>query len=191
MSFDNVRLPDDIERGAAGGPTFNTEITALRNGHEQRRAVWSRARQAWDIGYSIQAAVDYVRILNFFYARQGRFRGFRFRDWSDYSVSDESFGTGDGSTVEFQLVKNYTSGTTTYTRRITRPVDAIVVTGDGAVDYETGLVTYPIAPTTGTALQWTGEFDIPCRFNTDVLNTSIEHLNAMGAPSIPVVEILE
>ena len=191
MSFDNIRLPDDIERGAVGGPTFNTEITAIRNGQEQRRAVWSRSRQAWDIGYSIQAASDYVRILNFFYARQGRFRGFRFRDWSDYSVDDEVFGTGDGTTTEFQLIKSYTSGTTTYARRITRPVDPVIVTGAGMVDYSTGLVTYAVAPSDGTALSWTGEFDIPCRFDTDVLNTNVEHLNAMGAPSIPVIEILE
>lgn len=189
--FDDVRLPDDIERGAVGGPVFNTEITDLRSGFEQRRAVWSRARQRWDIGYAIQHAVDYHRVRDFFYARQGRFRGFRFKDWSDYSVTDEQFAVADGTSTVYRLVKEYTSGGVTYVRLITRPVMGATASGGGAIDLGTGAVTYGAAPASGTALTWTGEFDVPVRFDVDELNANILHLDALGVPSIPVLEILE
>jgi hypothetical protein len=32
MSFDDVRLPDNIEKGAVGGPRFQTSIVKLGSG---------------------------------------------------------------------------------------------------------------------------------------------------------------
>ena len=189
MAIDDVRLPVDIEQGAVGGPTWNTEITGIGSGAEQRRAVWSHPRQQWDVGYGVQSREDFQAVLGFFYARRGRLRGFRFRDWSDYQADGELFGTGDGAATEFQLVRRYGG----FVRRITHPVDPIVLSlATGAtIDYGTGVVTYADAPADGVALRWTGEFDVPVRFDVDALNANVTHYDAISAPSIPIVEIFE
>jgi uncharacterized protein (TIGR02217 family) len=56
-------------------------------------------------------------VIAFFYARAGKARGFRFKDWKDYQATSEavvSIGSGN-----FQLVKRYASGSQTYIRTIT------------------------------------------------------------------------
>ena len=41
MAFHEVRFPDDISRGARGGPERRTQIVELASGHEERNASWS------------------------------------------------------------------------------------------------------------------------------------------------------
>lgn len=210
MAFPAYRLPPDIEEGAQGGPEFSTVIQEAVSGQEQRVKVWAKCRAKYDIGYSVLHSDDpvgsYRAVLALFYAHNGRFRAFRFKDWGDYQASDTSFGTGDGAETEFQLSKTYdpslillnTPGTYTYTREIylTSTTPVIEVNGvvkTAGVDYNigaTGLVTFTSAPTTGHALTWTGEFDIPVRFDVDhlpfVLNVnSIAQING-----IPLREVI-
>lgn len=44
-------------------------------------------------------------------------------------------------------------------------------------------------PQASDALTWAGEFDVPCRFDTDQMKASIEHYNLYAWGNIPVVEI--
>ena len=44
MAFDEVRLPTTVEKGALGGPTFNTTVKVLSNGYEQRNQNWSTTK---------------------------------------------------------------------------------------------------------------------------------------------------
>jgi uncharacterized protein (TIGR02217 family) len=46
-------------------------------------------------------------ILDFFYARNGKAYGFRFKDWMDYQLVHESIAVGDGVTKTFQVIKVY------------------------------------------------------------------------------------
>ena len=48
MAFHEVRFPDNISRGARGGPERRTQIVELASGDEERNASWanSRARRA-------------------------------------------------------------------------------------------------------------------------------------------------
>jgi uncharacterized protein (TIGR02217 family) len=196
MAFDNVRLPDDIERGAKGGPKFQTSIIALGNGSEQRNVDWLRTRASFDVGYGIQSKSDFAEIIKFFYARQGKARGFRFKDWSDYQATDQEIGTGDGVTVAFQLIKDYTS-LVTYRRTITRPVTgSVVVKVDGVttavtVNTTTGVVTFAVAPALDATITASFEFDIPVRFDTDELILDLETFDAASIGSVPLIEILE
>lgn len=199
MSFDEVRLPITVEKGATGGPGFNTTVLELSSGHEQRNQNWSVARGEWDIGYGIQSKADLALVLAFFYARRGKARGFRFRDWSDYEVTTQKqFGTGDGTDTTFQLSIPYTSGGVTYTRNISKPVASTVrvwvnsvelASSAFAVNESTGIVTFDTAPPDTHILEWTGEFDVPVRFDTDQLNVSMEIFNAGTIPTIPIVEL--
>ena len=198
MSFDEVRLPTEVEKGAVGGPMFNTSILELSSGHEQRNQNWSQSRASYDISYGIQNEDDLFEVITFFYARRGRARGFRFKDWSDYQITSRiGFAVGDGIETAFQLNRDYTSGAVTHTRNITKPVSGTVriwvnsveQLSGWSVDTETGIVTFSVAPTDTHIIEWLGEYDVPVRFDTDQLNVSVEIFNAGTVPSIPLVEL--
>lgn len=198
MSFHDVQLPEHIERGAQGGPTFSTRVVTLKNGIEYRNADWARARHRWDLGYGIQELADLQEVLEFFYARQGRLHSFRFKDWSDYLATDQLIGVGNGSQNEFQLVRVYSSGPSQYTRTVTKPVaGTVTVKGDGlplaviGTDTLTGIVTLAGAPPLGIQITASFEFDIPVRFDVDSIPINIQTFNAGTITSLPVIEVLE
>lgn len=216
MAVHEVRLPDDIERGAVGGPQFKTLVHESDTGFEQRDIKWSQARGSWDISYGIMAIDDpdslktVVSDINaFFRAREGRAHSFRFKDWSDFEIGDPSdpsndnqpIGVGDDSTVNFQIFKRYTSGGINYDRTLYKIVqgtlsvfiDAVLqVEGGGndyTVDYDTGIITFNLAPTAGQTISIACEFDVLVRFNTDKLNISVETFNAGSIPGIEIIEL--
>src|SRR5690606_27702838 len=118
----------------------------------------------------------------FFRARRGRARGFRFRDWTDYTAQGQPIGTGDGETAVFQLAKRYESGGVAVIRPLRKPVaGTVAVYLDGAaqssgfsVDDTTGEVTFGTAPAEGVAVTVDCEFDVPVRFDSDSLSASID-----------------
>ena len=119
MAFHEVRFPDNISRGARGGPERRTQIVELASGDEERNASWANSRRRYDVAYGIRRADDLAAVVAFFEARNGRLHGFRFKDWGDHksclpsgtpSPTDQAIGTGDGATTAFQLVKRYASG---------------------------------------------------------------------------------
>lgn len=196
MSFDEVQLPEEVEKGASGGPQFKTTVITQSNGFEKRNVDWALARGEWDIGYGIQSLEDLYDVINFFYARQGRARGFRFKDWSDYQGVEENLGVGDGVQVAFQLRRQYVSGVVTYNRPITKPVAGTtrvflngIETFAFTVSTLTGIVTLGAPAGAGVVVTSTFDFDVPVRFDTDKLNINLEIFNAGSIPSIPVVEL--
>ncbi len=198
MAFHDVRLPDDVEKGATGGPEFMTTIVGMSSGQEQRNIDWSEVKGSWDIAYGVQDKDDFDVCKGFFYARRGRAYGFRFKDWGDYEVEDEQIGLGDAAEDEFQLVKTYeVDGPLPYIRRITRPVaDTLVVKLDGVVTTAftldaLGVVNMNTAPGTGVVVTASFEFDVPVRFDTDKFNLELYHADAGAIGSLPICEIRE
>jgi len=206
MAFHEIRFPDNISRGARGGPERRTQIVELSSGDEERNANWANSRRRYDAAYGVRRTDDLAAVVAFFEARNGRLYGFRWRDWGDYKsclpsqtpvASDQAIGTGDGVTTAFQLVKSYTSGAQTWTRTITKPVaGSVIVAFDGttqntgwSVDITTGLVTFTTAPANATAITAGFEFDVPVRFDTDRLDVThdIERLGSIT--SIPLIEV--
>ena len=127
-----------ISRGARGGPQRRTQIVTLASGDEERNASWANSRRVYDAAYGIRRADDLASVIGFFAARNGRLRGFRWKDWADYksclpsaSITgfDQPFGTGDGTTTAFQLKKLYISGGQTWPRTILKPVAGTVQAG--------------------------------------------------------------
>ena len=206
MAFHEVRFPDDISRGARGGPERRTQIVELASGDEERNASWVNSRRRYDVAYGIRRADDLAAVVAFFEARNGRLYGFRFKDWADYksclpsqapSATDLVIGTGDGMTTAFQLVKTYTSGGQTWTRTITKPVAGTVLLAvDGSeqasgwsIDTTTGLVIFNTAPASGTTITAGFEFDVPVRFDTDTLDVTLDLERLGSITSIPLLEI--
>lgn len=204
MAFDNIRLPDDIERGAQGGPRFRTTVITLSSGFERRNRDWEQTRGAWDIGYGLQRKDQFDDVVAFFYARNGRARGFRFKDWLDFQLARQAIGVTDGTNATFQIFRRYTSGTVTFDRLLTKPVAGTVLVwvngvaitlGAGAdefqVDTTTGIITLgaTLAAQTGTTVESQCEFDVPVRFDTDALDLVADTEIAATIPQIPIIEV--
>lgn len=206
MAFHEVRFPDNISRGARGGPERRTQIVELASGDEERNASWANSRRRYDVAYGIRRADDLSAVVAFFEARNGRLHGFRFKDWADHksclpsqtpSPTDQAIGSGDGTTTAFQLVKRYASGSQTWTRTITKPVAGTVrVALDGAeqvdgwsVDTTNGVVTFDAAPVAGVAITAGFAFDVPVRFDTDTLDVTLDIERLGSITSIPLLEI--
>ena len=202
--FDDTRLDEEIERGSLGGPQFLTANVRLRSGHRKATSLWTEPLAQWDVTYGIRELDDqgaisgFTKLLAFFYARQGSARSFRFKDWFDYQVTDEPFGTGDAAETVFQLKKLYTdAGGFQFPKNITKIVSTPSIYVDGAlqtitthytIDLTTGIVTFVSPPGSGLALTWTGEHDKHVSFLTDKLTFSYDVVNAGSIPSIMIIE---
>lgn len=194
MAFDNVRLPEQIERDSKTIPRFQTSVVTLGRGAEQRNVDWAIQRSRFDISYGIQDEDDYHEVRDFFYARLGKARGFLFKDWSDYKAKNQLLGIGNGVQTTFQLVKRYVSSVT-YIRTILAPVDGTVkayingVLTPVSVNLLTGQITFLSPPAASTAITAEFEFDVPVRFDVDELPIQIHIFSAASIGSIELVEL--
>lgn len=208
MAFHEIRFPANLSFGSVGGPERRTEIVTLANGFEERNTPWVHSRRRYDAGVGLRSLNDVETLIAFFEARTGQLHGFRWKDWSDYksclpsgtpTAEDQLIGTGDGVTTEFQLQKTYLSGLQHYTRPIRKPVlgtVVVAVAGDAkieglefSVNPESGQIAFNLAPDLGTRVTAGFEFDVPVRFDTDRIQTSVASFQAGDIPSVPVVEI--
>ncbi|MZR14040.1 TIGR02217 family protein [Maritimibacter sp. DP07] len=208
MSFHEVRFPPTLSFGSVGGPERRTEVVTLANGFEERNTPWAHSRRRYDAGLGMRSLDDIETLIAFFEARQGQLHGFRWKDWADYKSTkpsreidplDQPLGEGDGVEHVFQLVKVYASGTNTYARPIVKPVAGSVTvaiagvpqveTVDYEVDTTSGTITFAAPPPVGAAVSAGFEFDVPVRFDTDRIRTSVASFQAGEVPDVPVVEV--
>ena len=208
MAFHDIRFPANLSFGATGGPERRTEIVTLANGFEERNTPWRHSRRRFDAGVGLRSLDDIAQLVAFFEAREGQLHGFRWKDWGDYKscapsrspdALDQKIAEGDEVTRVIPLVKRYVSGQQSYLRPITKPVAGtvrIAIGGDEVqegidfdVDVTTGLVTFAHAPDIGADVTAGFEFDVPVRFDTDRIETSVSSFQAGQAPSVPVVEV--
>jgi len=208
MNFHDIRFPAALSFGALGGPERRSEIVTLTNGHEERNTPWQHSRRKYDAGKALQS-LDAIEVLvAFFEARQGQIYGFRWKDWSDFKsckpseevgYGDQLLATADGVTTSFGLLKSYDSGPHTYERPITKPVEGTVIVGlagerqvEGVhyeVDADLGQVIFANAPLEGTDVTAGFEFDVPVRFDTDRIVSSMARFQAGEVPDVPVIEV--
>jgi uncharacterized protein (TIGR02217 family) len=198
MSFHDIQFPTDISYGSVGGPGFLTEVIEMSSGYEQRNQKWVYPRERWNVAYGIKTKALLITLRDFFMARRGRAYGFRFKNHDDYEGIFQEIGLGDGSTVDFQLIKTYTDDGGSIDRKITRPVSGTVTVYKDSVeqvsgwtcDYDTGIITFGAAPDSGEVVTADFEFDVPMRFDTDYLPIAFSEYEAR-AVNVPIVEIKE
>jgi len=208
MAFHEVRFPANLSFGSVGGPERRTEVVTLANGYEERNTPWAHSRRRYDAGAGMRSLDDIEELVAFFEARRGRMHGFRWKDWGDFKsclpsqtvgFADQVIGIGDGVRTTFQLTKTYRSGFEDYARPVSKPVVGTIrvgVQGDPqvelvhyTVDAATGIVTFGTAPDVGVEVTAGFEFDVPVRFDTDILQVSVASFQAGDLPAVPVVEV--
>ena len=268
MAFLEIKFPDKIAYGSSFGPSWRTDVTRVASGFETRDSKWANSLYMGDVSSGIKEEPDMQELIAFFHEVRGRAYGFRFKDWGDFTATDQPLLPDGGATV--QLRKVYGTGANNYGRTITKPVDGTVTlkrNGSAFTDYTldttTGEVTlnadmvfisniaqdasgtvtatghglstgdeihidnvygmdevngnvYGITvvdedtftlgvDTTGyteyrfggtaskfvqssESLTWSGEFDVPVRFDTDELSVVFEDYQIQST-SAPIVEI--
>lgn len=204
MAFYEVQFPTEISRGSTGGPTRLTSITTLRSGYEVRNTPWSAPLHTYDASTGIRTLTDLSDFIDFWHAMYGPLHGFRWKDWADYrsavptiDFDDQTIGTGTGSLTTFQLIKTYAASSASYVRTITKPVSGTVRVGVNGVEQTsgwsvnttTGVVTFVTAPTNGHVVTAGFEFDVPVRFDDDVLRVSLEGWEVGNISSLPLKEL--
>lgn len=208
MGFHEIRFPANLSFGSVGGPERRTEIVTLANGFEERNTPWAHSRRRYDAGVGLRSLDDVEALIAFFEARRGQLNGFRWKDWADYKSCpaskrithlDQEIGRGDGVKRVFQLSKTYVSGLESYQRPILKPVPGTVRVGladdpqietiDFEVDTTTGEIQFAVPPDVGVKVSAGFEFDVPVRFDTDRIATSVASFQAGDVPTVPVVEV--
>lgn len=150
------------------------EISNFEGRQERRKLISALQLRTWDLSNSLLTVAEQESLDAFYLARNGRFDSFSFLPPINHDriIKGLSVGTGNGSTVDFDL------DNVDYFRRVylgsgTRnsayvdgtPVSATFTNTDGSL---TSKVTYAAAPGSSTVL--TVDIDVYriCRFNSNL-----------------------
>lgn len=167
------------------GLTWDTTKTPLFSTGVQTAVDLSELRVSYSATpiYDVVLAYDLLRddstwnefrtIFGFVLARYGSWDSFLYADPDDSVALLEPFGTGNGTTTQFQLKRAMGAFTESVSNIAAAPLIykagvLQTVTTDYTVN-ATGLVTFTAAPANGAALTWSGTYYLRCRF--DVENT--------------------
>lgn len=156
-------------------PIFNTVTKKSVSMREFRASLTAYPLYQYKLTYEVlrarSALTEMQQLAGFFMQRSGSFDTWLYTDPDDNTVTAQGFGTGDGTTLAFQLVRSFGG--------FTEPVydlngspsiyKAGTLQSSGVTISSTGLVTFTVAPTPGQALTWTGSYYFRCRFLADQL----------------------
>ncbi|MEL6817452.1 MAG: TIGR02217 family protein [Pseudomonadota bacterium] len=200
--FDDVLFEPRTPLRPSVTTSFNVDKVLLSSGFENRNARTKFARKSYHVPIGQRPLAELKEILDFFCARGGSLRAFRFRDpfctstalfGSTITAQDVDLGSGDGSKTVFQLAQS--SG-----HPIRRPIaDSVVVAVDAVpidpneilVDASTGQVTFVSAPALGTMISAGCAFDTPVRFQNDILTLRQTNAGAGEIDDLLLIEVLE
>ena len=178
MSFiEAPSFPLALSYGATGGPVYSTDLVQRSSGIESRNRNWRQPRCQWDVGSQHRTQAEVDELVQFFHAvAQGMEQCFRFRDFTDDTFANP-IGTGDGTHDDVSTRQGLHLRRQSTTRTIVKPMAgglAPVRGGGGAwrsmtPDFTTGLVTFWAPPAAGEEVSASGTFEVPTRFNQNVL----------------------
>jgi uncharacterized protein (TIGR02217 family) len=185
MAFFEHRFPDGLSYGARGGPAWNTSRVVTQSGRRRANQNWAYPLHRYQVAHAVKTNADFETVRAFFYTVAGAFDAFRFKDWADFELTktNSRLVQDASSPAEFQIHRVYTVGTRTFLRTITKPcaTPALVVyrtrasvesVATAAVDTATGVVDIT-GHQTGDTYTCVGEFDVPCAFADDEMQTEI------------------
>jgi uncharacterized protein (TIGR02217 family) len=206
MAFFEQRFDARLSYGARGGPAWKTTKVITESGRRNVVKRWPYPLHRYDVSHAIKTRDDFEIVRAFFYVVAGSFDGFRFKDWSDYQLThnNSSLVQSVSSPGEWQIVRNYTVGSRTFQRPITKvaipPPTHVRRTRSGhpsqvtaTVDPNTGVVQFA-GHQAGDTYTLTGQFDVPVSFTDDAMQAMIVDSHADGEfllewPNIVLEEI--
>lgn len=151
---------------------YLTLITEFENGKEQRRSKWAYPLREYRLKLKWYSETNMNTIWDFYIARKGAYDSFWVLIPTEYEVTAEAIGTGNGSTKDFQLDEfpaNITAG------KFTLKVDGGEAAGSIANNTTTEIATasYTSAPSGGTVLTADYQFYFQVRFVDDQMKRAL------------------
>ncbi|AMO44105.1 gene transfer agent [Roseobacter phage DSS3P8] len=201
IGFHEVRFPEDVSWGSKGGPVYKTQVFTSHRGYEKRNVDWSQPMMEFDAAYGIKTDAQILSVINFFNARQGKLFGFRYKNWSNYSIRDRPIATGDGVSKRLPMFKFYGFNGNRHYKRLRKIVrgtvtgvqvgaDAALEGVDFMIDYDSGEIVFNSAVGYGIPVYArTLEFDEPVRFEEDSVQNVIEAYNNNALNKLSLVGI--
>lgn len=176
--FIEERLLDSVSYGTVYGEAFSTDLKIMRNKTESRNMQWSESRGTYTLVFNALLEEDRAKVMKVFRTCRGMGIGFRLKNWVDYKAKNETLGVMTDNTQSFQLkITSFAGGYTTI-KTIRKPVvGRVKVYAEGeevsaVVDYTKGVIT--VTADIGSTISWSGEYDIPVRFDNDDIQWSVD-----------------
>lgn len=199
MARINAVLDEQVDYGFEGGPEYSNEVVDLENGFEHIDSAWEYPRHRYSASFGNIKDEDRDYVISVFHACRGRRHYFKFKDWNDYTATDEPLEVLPGTTNPVQLYKTYQPRDPVtddlWPAYTIRPIQAVLsavvktpggATVSGTLDTETGMFTPSSNWASGTHT-WTGEFYVWVRFDNDYNSMTINSWRANTAK----VELVE
>lgn len=159
-------------------PHWATDVHRSVSGRVATLAWYSYPFYTFELGFSFlrqdTANKEWQTLVAFYNTVNGRANIFRYNDPTDNSVTTNTFGTGNGTTTQFQLLRTITGTSVTWNDPVFYPTAQTIFDNGVTVNPlnysvgSTGIVTFNTPPTSGHTLTWTGTFDWLCRFDDDM-----------------------
>jgi uncharacterized protein (TIGR02217 family) len=179
-------------------PVYSTLIQPGASGKELRASFQSYPRYRYTLnlnwvrqaGFSPRTASDEVAtILQFFADHHGAWDSFLFTDPQESGVTAKQFGTGNGTTVVFQLVDGLGLPVTELNGTPSIYVNGVLKTTPADYSISAGLVTFTAAPAAAASLTWTGSYYRRVRFDGDELELERIVTGAWDGKSIRLISV--
>lgn len=193
MAFIETRLLDCVAYGTEGGPTWVTRRVGLKSGIIRRNAQRSRPMYRFVVLYNNLRPEDHEAVIEAFNACRAGVYGFRLKDWSDFTATNQLVTVGTGAEQVIQLTKLYEFGSQNVARPIRKLVSASLTDdGDplaGSINLNTGVATFTAS--VGGIVRWSGEFDVPVMFEQDELLFAANNRTSHGLALTADVGLIE
>lgn len=169
---------------------FKVDEKETASGRTFMHTYWTFPRWHYTLSYEFlrewRSFTEMQQLVAFFTGGFGRLTPFLFRDDSDYTASDATFGLGDGTTRDFALTRTVGG--------IAEPVGAAIVSGvkiAGApttafIILDDRLIRFTVAPAIGAQLKWSGFFWLRCRFVDEKLSVAEFMRKLWSAKSVKI-----
>jgi len=211
--FIDEYLPECVNSyNAVSSPRFSTGLVVSDGGAEQVNQHWAHPLYDFSIPQGVRDMETMFAVRDHFLIMKGPYQTFPFSDPLDFasvnpttpglaptlSALDQTIGTGNGATTQFQLIKNYTVGSQNYARPVYHPVvSSVLISINGVpqgsgwtVSRTTGIVTFDVAPANGLLVKAGYLFDVQVRYDADNSFDAIAaSVRAGGYADIPLKQV--
>lgn len=154
-----------------------TMIQEAVSGKETRIQQWAYPKYKWSLSFEMLSVLvsspEFQTLMGFINSISGQARPFYYFDPNDGAVTAQRFGSGDGVTTIFQLVRTLGG----YTEPVIVPatIGSITVAGVATAAFVRGaggLIAFATPPAFGATLAWTGTYAWLCRMISDTTDFS-------------------
>lgn len=211
MAHLTAEFPTVLSYGCRRRPLYRTTVIAAASGATERNQHWQYPMHVYSLPLRNRQQSELDTLVAYWHAAAGRANTFEFLDpFEDRSCAqsaapaqdDQALGTATASQTDFQLIKSYTAGGQTRTRKITRPIDSTVLVEVDSVlqtvttDYTIeagGIIRFTSGMLGGEVVKAGFRFRVPVAFADDELDVLVHNYSGgyIADANVDLLEVRE